>query len=496
MTGLGLVFAGLRSAGRRADVGGLARGRVRWWLAVSGAALAFLGATGVAGANWPQYGYDAAHTGYNPTANAITPSNVATLTVAWQTGADGDSAHASPAIANGMVYLDADNARLYAFPESCGTGDATCEPSWEATNVYEQPAAFDGSVYAVGGPAVYPGLGPGLFAFAESASGSTCTSGTPPVCSPRWSYSTKLPVLETSSAPTIADGEVYTSGGWYAYPFLSFDTVYGFPANLSSAGGLRPKVLALSTDGLRGGRAYFPPPASASGVALAGGSAYVTDQGQLWAMPTNCLLFCDTPRWVASENGWGRCPTAPANCTPVVDSADGVVFVTTSDGNLIAYSVTNGAELWSAAIPGGGQAASPAVANGVVYVGEPNPGGAGAQLYAFAATGCGAGTCTPLWSGTTTGSQITVSPTIAGGVVYVGTSGGTGELDAFPAAGCGSATCSPLFTFSLPAGVNVTTPASITNRSVYVVTDSPTAGLYALSLPSETPGGPDAPGPQ
>jgi hypothetical protein len=87
-----------------------------------------------------------------------------------------------------------------------------------------------------------------------------------------------------------------------------------------------------------------------------------------------------------------------------------------------------------------------------------------------------------VWTADTAGTHIAVSPTVADGLVYVGTGNGVGELDAFAAAGCGSSSCSPLFTYALPAGVGVTSPAVIANGSVYFATDSPTAGLNSLRL--------------
>jgi outer membrane protein assembly factor BamB len=74
--------------------------------------------------------------------------------------------------------------------------------------------------------------------------------------------------------------------------------------------------------------------------------------------------------------------------------------------------------LWTATT-GGFVLSSPAVANGVVYVGSQD-----AKLYAFDAEGsenCSEipKTCTPLFAGTTA-NGISSSPAVANGVVYVG----------------------------------------------------------------------------
>jgi outer membrane protein assembly factor BamB len=60
-------------------------------------------------------------------------------------------------------------------------------------------------------------------------------------------------------------------------------------------------------------------------------------------------------------------------------------------------------------------ASSPAVANGVVYVGE-NSG----KVFAVSANGCGRPSCLALWSGLTDDQIVNSSPAIVDGVLYVG----------------------------------------------------------------------------
>ncbi len=99
--------------------------------------------------------------------------------------------------------------------------------------------------------------------------------------------------------------------------------------------------------------------------------------------------------------------------------ANGVVYVGSDDDHLYAYNAQTGAQLWSAAT-GSLIRSSPAVANGVVYVGSDDD-----HLYAFNAQ-----TGASLWSAAT-GSFISSSPAVANGVVYVGSS--DGNLYAFDA---------------------------------------------------------------
>jgi outer membrane protein assembly factor BamB len=65
---------------------------------------------------------------------------------------------------------------------------------------------------------------------------------------------------------------------------------------------------------------------------------------------------------------------------------------------------------------GGAVESSPAVGNGVVFVGSDD-----GNVYGVAAAGCGAATCSPLWTATT-GGPVQSSPAISGGEVYIGSS--------------------------------------------------------------------------
>ena len=101
---------------------------------------------------------------------------------------------------------------------------------------------------------------------------------------------------------------------------------------------------------------------------------------------------------------------------PTVNSVDysspavinGVVYVGSDDHYVYALNAATGAYIWSYKT-GGSVDSSPAVANGVVYVGSEDH-----KVYALnAATG------TKIWS-YGTGDKVESSPAVANGVVYVG----------------------------------------------------------------------------
>jgi outer membrane protein assembly factor BamB len=253
-----------------------------------------------------------------------------------------------------------------------------------------------------------------------------------------------------------------------------YENVIG-PANVP---GLKTAWTAINTIGIG---------SIGSSPAVAGGVAYVGSvSGNLYAF---------------SAVGTTGCSGAPKTCKPLWTGttgqiyfsspavSGGVVYVAATDGKFYAFSAagTTGCSgtpktctpLWTAAIAGGGTTgqSSPAVANGVVYV------GAGNTLYAFSAagtTGCTGTpkTCTPLWTAAADGAS---SPAVAGGVVYVG---GFNGLDAFSAAGTTGCTgpapfrvCSPLWTGT--TGGNAYSSPAVANGVIYF--GSGDGKLYAFS---------------
>ena len=112
-----------------------------------------------------------------------------------------------------------------------------------------------------------------------------------------------------------------------------------------------------------------------------------------WQVPSNGQL-----KWYYTAGGWVESSPAVAN---------GIVYVGSNDNNVYALNATTGAKVWSYTT-GDAVSSSPAVVTGVVYVGSLDR-----NVYALNAT-----TGAKVWS-YTTGGPVS-SPAVSNGVVYVG----------------------------------------------------------------------------
>ncbi|HEY1331157.1 MAG TPA: PQQ-binding-like beta-propeller repeat protein [Actinomycetota bacterium] len=216
----------------------------------------------------------------------------------------------------------------------------------------------------------------------------------------------------------------------------------------------------------------FSSPTVVDGVVYIGSS-----DGTLWAFPANgCgASLCTHPLWKST------------NLSQIIDTptvANGFVYVgsqtspTSNDGKLDVFSAAGCGQavcppLWQG--NAGTESileSSPTVANGVVYVGT-----FGKRLFAFDANGCGQSLCQALWQGVTGGS-VESTPTVANGVVFVGAD--DGKLYAFDANGCGQSTCQALWSASTgkKVGIFESSPA-ISHGTVFIASQHALAAFDA-----------------
>jgi outer membrane protein assembly factor BamB len=260
-----------------------------------------------------------------------------------------------------------------------------------------------------------------LYAF--DAAGNTNCSGTPKTCSPLWT--------------ALTDGRIYSSAAFsngVVYVGSQGGNLYAFDAagNTNCSG--TPKTCApLWTDQTG---SVSSSPAVANGIVYVG-DFFSTVYGFDAAGKTNCSgtpKVCG-PLWTNGVNSSLGIVSSPAVAGGIVYVGDECNFAypphpfdCTNTPHFYAFNAATGALRWSGITTSAPVTSSPGVANGVVFVGSGD-----GNLYAFDAAGnadCSGtpASCLPLWTGGT-GSGVDSSPAIANGMVYVGS--GDGKLYAF-----------------------------------------------------------------
>jgi outer membrane protein assembly factor BamB len=360
--------------------------------------------------NWPEFGYNALGQRANPYETTLTMSNVGNLEEAWSytTGAAIDS---SPAIVNGVVYVGSIDGSVYAL--NAATGNL----KWSAATggaVISSPAVAGGSVYV--------GSANGTVYAFNAATGAV-----------KWSDD--LSILEPSGlygSPTVSNGIVYiggNSGNLYALNASSGFSNWAAPTggNIESApvasGG---RVYVRSRDGYvyalnaaNGSQAWqfgTGPPLSdqsvSNGVAISNGRLFASSNyNGFFSAVSAC---CRTPLW-DDQDGASEIFASPA-------VGGGAVYQITTGGDLFSFPTSGGAQNYDVVDAEGGSYASPAYANGVLYLTETD------FLHQFVSDqfeAVRASDGTVLWSASVGGFGNRSSAAVSDGSVYVGDSLGT-----------------------------------------------------------------------
>ena len=160
-------------------------------------------------------------------------------------------------------------------------------------------------------------------------------------------------------------------------------------------------------------------PGVVTSPAVANGIVYVSSEdGNVYAFDetTGTVVWIYTTNWLPSSDLWP--PSAFEYSSPAV--VGGIVYIGSTDNRTYALNATTGKQIWNYTTDWK-VFSSPAVANGIVYTGPE-----GNYIYALNATDG-----TLVWRHNT-GSWLTAfsSPAVAEGVVYIGTYDGLYALDA------------------------------------------------------------------
>lgn len=324
------------------------------------------------GSPWAMFHRDTRHSGLSP--DTVAPP----LNLAWVTHTGGTILSSSPAVADGLIFIGVRNEDRAEGNGVTALELGTGRRRWRTTT----PGPVEGSVAVVDDVVLAPSARGPLQAL-DVASGSVLWEWMPhdPGAAPCWMY----------FSPTIADGTVYQAysvadGSWVAAldaksGDLQWHTRHPIGRNWIShaSPAVDSDLLVFST-------------AHANLVALD-----ATDGSMRWQ--------------TALGGGLG------VRAKPVL--ADGLVLLARHGDHLVAVEADGGTERWRYAVdgvsllPGTDTAATPAVADGLVYAGFCDG--------SVAAFHLGSGEI--VWR-TRTEDAVMSSPAISGEVLYIGSNDG------------------------------------------------------------------------
>ncbi len=362
------------------------------------------------GDDWPMFHHDLALSGYS-TSNA--PS---TNALAWVYDT-GSSIHSSPAVVDGILYVGAMDGNLYAVDINNGSLAWTYPAGGE---IYSSPAVAAGNVYFLSTD--------GFFYAVDAVSGELNWSFTIDPGSWDWSSPAihegfafigsskgKIHKLDASTGEVIWSAYI---GGKPNSPIAVVNgKVYSGTHNFDNDA---PTMIALNeTDGsISWTYNYYLYHGGVVGMVNSNGAAVVDgdDDGDLevyfgvcnWEGSDNQAICLDeatgTEIWTADIGG-------NSSSTPAVH--DGVVFIGSDNGKIYALDAATGTEKWS--FQTGAQVwAAPAVVDGKVFFGSLD--------HTFYALNEEDGS--PIWSYYTGASRMLGSPAVTDGMVFVSNENG------------------------------------------------------------------------
>ena len=313
--------------------------------------------------NWALSGFDAQNTKFNPYEKTLSPVNVSKLKLAWQQLGQNYGYTDSQEVVNGVVYIIDGNGTVQASNALSG------KIEWSRplrTSALPVSVAVENGLVYVGGSDI--DINRDVIYALNAKNGSIV-------------WETPLPTTQETglqSDLTYADGMLF--GTWNDGYLRAFNAATG--------------------------KQLWSQFTISGSAAIANGLVYVGSAGYTGTGQSNyAYAFHEKSgvlAWKAEVPNLGR-----ATSGTVV--ANGIVYVCDSDNAvLLAYNATTGMLLWSFPVPEGNSMASPAIANGTVYVASTDD-----HLYAVDAK-----TGKLRWSFATNG-EVAASPAVANGVVYI-----------------------------------------------------------------------------
>lgn len=330
-------------------------------------------------ADWAQYRFGSAHTGFTPYENVLSPATVGGLVQLWQSRSH-EASFSSPAVVGGVVYVGSQ-----AFDATTGAllwdapvpGDVAAAPAVQNgidyVRGYQGLYALDAATGArlwhktVDYGAASPTIEFGWVYIAGSNSVSALNASTGHV---RWTTATGG---TSYSAPSLSKGTLFVGSadnllyaldartGAIEWTYATPGQVFATPAvtrGVVYAGTASGRVIAL--DARTGALVWSQPLGDRVYAAVAvarGGTVFASSQDKsVYAL-----------RATSGKIRWSFATAGMVDGPPTV--ANGVVYVGSDDGTFYALDSATGASLWSVSIPNARYRSSPAVVDGRLYVG-------------------------------------------------------------------------------------------------------------------------------
>jgi outer membrane protein assembly factor BamB len=357
--------------------------------------VAVLATASGARAGWPQYGFDAAHTSFNPAENTLARGNAANLAFVWA-GQVGPRPCSPPIVAGGIVYVGArglihafaadDGSELWSSGSCGGFGRIRMSLGRHLFVADEKSGGGDFAAFnPLTGDLIWcfdegTGVAPALDEEALYLPEGVLDAKTQSTGAFRWEFEPP-PFSPIVSPPAIGNGVVYATGDNFVFALnrATGRQIWNRPLNQ------QPHLSSPSVSGsvvYVGGRGLFALSASDGHIiwsrpdagvnvttpAIAYGKVFVNSQGDNFGLAafdanTGALL-------------WRKRMTGESSAT--VSVANRVVYEIAESGALMMFNSNTGAFLGSIADPGGrpfdsSPGMQAAVTNGTVYVPTASP---------------------------------------------------------------------------------------------------------------------------
>lgn len=377
--------------------------------------------------DWPQHRWGGSQTGVQPVEWELTPANVSGLKFR---PFPNNLLTVGPMVQWGQyVYASTRNAAggfiAFAYDVSGST------PVFFRSFTVGDSGVHNASHLSVEGGTLFVGWGTSFYAF--DARGTTGCNLSSRICQPMWD-ATQNP--GNGFEPVVSGGLLlnYAGGKLTAFDAAGVKNCSGTPKSctpLWTKDGISGRIAAWPIDEGGNGNVFdFDGFAPNKGL-----YAFDRDGNKAPNFPVTVATGADSPVAIAS----GR--LALIRDTNVVPA------------RLTVYSALTGAQLWEASLPNSTSAA-PAMTPTRIFVTLSD-----GQTLAFSATGCGSPTCNPLWSTPRRQLGASISPVVAGNVVFAAarlkaTDGADtpAAYDANGVIGCSGTpkVCQPLWTAPAP----------------------------------------------